>query len=594
PTNKLIELSNLLYNENLTINDWKNEFDNENDLRENLIEMLVSDILNKGYDGENDYNSMYWFVKGLNIPSPKPAHKYIDSDEYFYNNLHKLKIKNSIDELHKQQTQTKFVSQINNEKSVIHTQKANYKRMLDELLKNKPLLKPLPPKEMKPLKPYAQKLFEAQNEELINFFKDFGHDFQSKDIDYLVVNVPHEYELALNLLEQHRKALKDQEVVTKNQNKDPIVVYYLNSFSTIDDIFNYLEDVVFKSERKPFKLTFELSGIFEIPIKQHDEIIRYDYEKRVINAINYKYSSNIPITVQTNSDLEKIKFYIESVLHNYEVSESSVKLTFVSSVAFTISRLVKITGKLQLPEELVKSKLIITDNEDDKMCWYRFLAVCVNPKLLNYKSYKLNDRTNHARRLLCEEHGFPYKTKITNEALNFLNNYDGTTMEEMKLSAQKHKINVNIYEYFGTGLYGISEQWFFDKSYTTFNALLYSKGQILHIMYIKDAEKLTGLLVCPKCKSYVVRGINNHKRFEQHVNKCDGKFKKNFIVEKQSLPYCPHILSNSVYEYCLAHNLQFKPQEYYMTYDFETMEHSINESLTKSTTINSRLVPLSV
>ncbi|KAK8840033.1 hypothetical protein M9Y10_031318, partial [Tritrichomonas musculus] len=72
PTNKLIELSNLLYNENLTINDWKNEFDNENDLRENLIEMLVSDILNKGYDGENNYNSMYWFVKGLNIPSPKP------------------------------------------------------------------------------------------------------------------------------------------------------------------------------------------------------------------------------------------------------------------------------------------------------------------------------------------------------------------------------------------------------------------------------------------------------------------------------------------------------------------------------------------
>ena len=210
-------------------------------------------------------------------------------------------------------------------------------------------------------------------------------------------NVPHEYERALHLLIQHRQSLKDQEVVTKNQNKDPIVVYYLNSFSTIDDIFNHIENIVFKSERKPFKLTFELSGIFEIPIKQHDEIIHYEYEKRIINAVNYKYSSNIPITVQSNIDLDKIKFYIESVLHNYEVSESSVKLTFVSSVAFTISRLVKITGKLILPEELVKSKLIITDNEDDKMCWYSFLAVCVNPKLLNYKSYKLNDRTNYAR-----------------------------------------------------------------------------------------------------------------------------------------------------------------------------------------------------
>ena len=113
-------------------------------------------------------------------------------------------------------------------------------------------------------------------------------------------------------------------------------------------------------------------------------------------------------------------------------------------------------------------------------------------------------------------------------------------------------------------------------------------------MYLKDAEKLTGLLVCPKCKSYVVRGINNHVRFEHHVNKCDGKFKKDYIAEHESLPYCPHILNNKVYEYCLAHNLEFKPQQYYMTYDFETMEDIIDEASTKSITINSRLIPLTV
>ena len=604
PIEKLVELENLIHDDNNTVDDWLVAFDNDVEkARDDLIDAISEALFIKyGYDGENDYNSMYWFAKGLKLQKPQPLRKYIDSDEYFYNNLHKYKINDPIDEYHKRKTQDKFNSQINTEKYVIHTQKANYKSMLDELLSNKPLLRPLPPLEMKPLKPYAQKLFEAQNEELINFFKDFGHDFQSKDIDYLIVNVPHEYELALNLLNQHRKSLKDHEVVTKNKNKDPIVVYYLNSFSNIDDIFNYLENVVFKSERKPFKLTFELSGIFEIPVKQHDEIIRYEYEKRAINAINYKYSSNIPITVQMNADLDKIKFYIESVLHNYEASESSVKLTFVSSVAFSVHRLVKITGKLQLPEELIKSRLIITDNEDDNLCWYRFLAICLYPDMIKRK---LNHRTSLARRILCEDHGFPYKTNITNEALNFLNHYEGTTMEEMKLSAQKHKINVNIYEYFGTeqssshngvvtGLYDISEQWFFDKSYKPFNALLYSKGQVLHIMYIKDAEKLTGLLVCPKCKSYIVRGINNHKRFEKHVNKCDGKFKKNFIAEKQSLPYCPHILLNPVYEYCLAHNLKFQPQQYYMTYDFETMENVINETVTKSTTINSRLVPLSV
>lgn len=115
-------------------------------------------------------------------------------------------------------------------------------------------------------------------------------------------------------------------------------------------------------------------------------------------------------------------------------------------------------------------------------------------------------------------------------------------------------------------------------------------------MYILDAEKLTNIMICPKCRSYAIRNENRHakQRMEQHVEKCDGKFKKNYIAEKVSFPYCPHILDNPVYEYCLANNLEFKPQQFYMTYDFETMEQIVNESITKDTTINSRLIPLSV
>ena len=578
-TQELVNLDNIFHNENNTYEEWIEAFKNdEKKLHKELISEIKISLSTNNYDGPDDYQSIYWFAKGLRLPPPKQPKRYIDSEEYLFNNLHKLKVHDKVHDFNRQK---------------IH-HKLQYQNMLHELINNKPILRPLPPSEMKPLKPYHQQLFEAENQELIDFFKNFGHEFQSKDVSYLIVNVPHDYETAERYLIQHRSQLKNHEVITKNQNKDPIIIYYLNQFTTLDEIFNHLENVVFKSERKPFKITFELSGIFEIPIKQHDEIIRYDYEKRVINPVNYKYSSNIPITVQMNADIDKIKYYIESVLHNYEVSESSTKLTLVSSVAFSVHRLVKVTGKLNLPDEIIKSKLIITDNVDDNLCWYRFLAVCVKPELLNYKKYKLADRTAYAKRLLCEEHGLPYTTKISKEAQKFLDKYDGTSMEEMKKSAEKHKINVNVYEYFSTGLYDISEQWFFDQSYTTYNALIYSKSQVLHIMFLKDAEKLTGLLVCPKCKSYVVRGINNHKRFEKHVNKCDGKFKKNYIAEKESLPYCPHILSNPVYEYCLAHNLQFKPQQYYMTYDFETMEQVINESLTKSTIVNSRLVPLSV
>ena len=427
-TQELINLNNLLCNDNDTYEEWLEAFNDDDQIRSELIDNITSVLQSNNYDGPNDYHAIYWFAKGLKLPAPKTPKRYVDSDKYLFNNLHKLKVHDKLNDFNRQRIHHKF----------------QYQKMLNELINNKPILRPLPPSEMKELKPYHQQLFEAENKELIDFFNNFGHEFQSKDVSYLVVNIPHDYDTAERLLIQHRKQLKDNEVVTKNQNKDPILVYYLNQFSTLEDIFNHLENVVFKSERKPFKLTFELSGIFEIPVKQNDEVTRYNYEKRAINPINYKYSSNIPITVQMNTDIEKIKFYIESVLHNYEVSDSATKLTLVSSVAFTVHRLVKVTGKLNLPDEIIKSKLIITDNVDDSLCWYRFLAVCLKPSLLNYKKYKLADRTAYAKRLVCEEHGHSYTTKISKEAQKFLDKYDGTTMEEMKKSAEMHKINVNI------------------------------------------------------------------------------------------------------------------------------------------------------
>ena len=156
----------------------------------------------------------------------------------------------------------------------------------------------------------------------------------------------------------------------------------------------------------------------------------------------------------------------------------------------------------------------------------------------------------------------------------------------MKESAQKHKINVDIYEYYSdTKQYDIQEHWFFNKDYTTYSALLFTKDLTIHIMFIKDADKQTHIHICHKCKSYVHYGNENLYRFEDHVKHCDSKFKKQFVPVKEALPYCPHILNNSVYEYCLAYDLEWRPNIYYITYDFETMEKNVNDS-TKSTIIS--------
>ena len=46
---------------------------------------------------------------------------------------------------------------------------------------------------------------------------------------------------------------------------------------------------------------------------------------------------------------------------------------------------------------------------------------------------------------------------------------------------------------------------------------------------------------------------------------------------RESKPYFSYILDNPIYEYCLAHGLNWKSNIYYVTYDFETKKQVIDE-----------------
>lgn len=67
----------------------------------------------------------------------------------------------------------------------------------------------------------------------------------------------------------NQKQYFDSQVVNKKLNSGTIAIYYMNKFICLDDIFNYLDNIVFKSESKTFKLEFKLSGIFETQIKKN-------------------------------------------------------------------------------------------------------------------------------------------------------------------------------------------------------------------------------------------------------------------------------------------------------------------------------------
>lgn len=111
-----------------------------------------------------------------------------------------------------------------------------------------------------------------------------------------------------------------------------------------------------------------------------------------------------------------------------------------------------------------KNKYIICDNIDDNLCWYRFLATCLDGRL-EKKPFTVKDRTASAKKLLCEEHGLQYTKKPSQAAKQLITSFNGITIDEMKESAKKHNINVNIYECFLTDdkkqvkYFDIQEQW---------------------------------------------------------------------------------------------------------------------------------------
>ena len=78
PTEKLYELLKLLEKYPGKLEDWTD------DLREDLIDIIADDIKNEGYNGDNNYDSMYWFMKGKQLAPPRAPERYIDSDEYIF------------------------------------------------------------------------------------------------------------------------------------------------------------------------------------------------------------------------------------------------------------------------------------------------------------------------------------------------------------------------------------------------------------------------------------------------------------------------------------------------------------------------------
>ncbi|KAA6353445.1 MAG: hypothetical protein EZS28_051028, partial [Streblomastix strix] len=189
----------------------------------------------------------------------------------------------------------------------------------------------------------------------------------------------------------------------------------------------------------------------------------------------------------------------------------------------------------------------------------------------------------------------------------FIIDYKGfDVVEEMNKLIINDKINVNIFYYDNDDKFyylgerrqynkvksiniddNTEEQEPIDEIIHTINILLVSdtheSQSIYHVFRVTNTDGLTRQKYCPHCyqQSFDPKDGHYKRDYEQHVSQCKingGQIIKKVKLDEQPFPFIPHIQRNETYAYLLANNAtqQFKPTQYYITYDFETVERKVN------------------
>ncbi|KAA6359540.1 MAG: hypothetical protein EZS28_044933, partial [Streblomastix strix] len=225
------------------------------------------------------------------------------------------------------------------------------------------------------------------------------------------------------------------------------------------------------------------------------------------------------------------------------------------------------------------------------LCFWTAYSFITMPNS-NDKRWKDCSRIAEAKRIFHRVNGVEFRDNY--QGFDFVNDIDNFI--------NKEQVNVHMYTYSDSPpRYELLQNYTIDNKEKQFNILFINDGINAHIMYISDVEALIGFRYCNIChrQAFRIKDPNLQVSMRNHMKKCQinsGKIVKKVILEKFAKPFVPHILSNKTYKYLLANNLThlFKPTQYYITYDIETLEKKVNEKFGDCSQVIATLVPYAI
>ncbi|KAA6382150.1 MAG: hypothetical protein EZS28_022323, partial [Streblomastix strix] len=234
------------------------------------------------------------------------------------------------------------------------------------------------------------------------------------------------------------------------------------------------------------------------------------------------------------------------------------------------------------------------------------------------KRYRTNEIISISKQLLVQVLELPFDS-MSRKMTDLLKTFDGLDITKYAdIVSQKLKINQNIYYYdnehknYKRGLQVMYQDEMLQENKTTLHQEIktidilvveskYEGNKISHAFALANKQALTGLNFCPHCnsKAFDPKDKNYSRDYEKHTIKCEnngGKIVKKVKLDYIQKPFVRHIMQNKTYQYLLANERQheFKPTQYFITYDLETVPKIVNKKFGKSSFQMYELFPLSV
>lgn len=112
-----------MHNGNCSYEERIEAINDDEQIRPELIESTNKKHKSNSYDAPDDYSLLYWFTQGLKLPEPKVPKRYIDSNDYLLNHLHKFNVRDQLNEGKRNRINDKYDNDQHKESRELHKKK---------------------------------------------------------------------------------------------------------------------------------------------------------------------------------------------------------------------------------------------------------------------------------------------------------------------------------------------------------------------------------------------------------------------------------------------------------------------------------------